>query len=133
MIGRGMTSARRRLRIGVAAGLVLGLAVATPACATRGSQSGAGDMQVRVQNTLMPPTSLTVSLLPATGARRMLGVVTPSDTAVLRVDGPVIGMQRLIAETTDGSAIASRTFTASETAVVEWNVGMNIIRVIGVR
>lgn len=123
----------RGVRIALIATALVGTGVAAPACASRGARGGGQAVEVRVRNSLIPATSLTVSMLPATGVRWQVGFVAPSETKSLRVERSLIGMHRLLAETTDGSAIASRQFSGSDVTAVEWDVGMNSLRVIGPR
>lgn len=85
---------------------------------------------VRIRNDLVPAAALTISLLPASGARRTIGVVEPSRTMELRVPlGSSADPHRLIAEAGSGPATVSRQFTWSNAAVVEWNVGQNTLNV----
>jgi hypothetical protein len=85
---------------------------------------------VRVQNNLVPATALTISLLPASGERRTIGVVGPSRSDELRFPaGSSTDPHRLLAEAASGTATASRLFTLSSAATVEWNVGLNTLNV----
>jgi hypothetical protein len=126
---------RQRLyRSAASAKLAIVLAVvlvALSACASsRGTQAEENPVHVRVQNTVMPPTALTISILPVTGSRRTIGFVAPSETKVLDFGASVpVGPHRLLAEATDGSALASRQFTVDEGDTIEWNVRANMIRV----
>lgn len=84
-----------------------------------------------VENDLMPPSSLTISLVPQTGARQVLGVVQPSETTVLRFEPRVpAGPYRLVGETTSGTTITSREFVLGNAERVEWDVNLNTIRVL---
>jgi hypothetical protein len=86
-------------------------------------------VEIRVQNNLTPPTSVSISLLPAAGARRFVGVVAPSEAKALQVDPPPeSGAYRLLAEATDGSALASRQFALTEGRRIEWTLSTNSVR-----
>jgi len=85
---------------------------------------------VRVQNNLVPSSALTISLIPMTGSRQVVGTVDPSSSAELRfTPGSSGDPHRLLAEATNGTAIASRLFTLATAETVEWNVGTNTLNV----
>jgi hypothetical protein len=85
---------------------------------------------VRVQNNLVPTSALTISLIPTTGSRQVIGTVDPSSTAELRfTPGSTGDPHRLLAEAPNGTATASRLFTLAAAERVEWNVGTNTLNV----
>ena len=95
-----------------------------------GGKASEPTVTVRVQNNLVPAAALTISLLPATGERRTVGVVGPSRAEELRVPlESASDPHRLLAEAGSGPATASRQFTLATASVVEWNVGGNILNV----
>ena len=113
----------RRVVVPVFASLLLG------ACHFGGG-SGEPTVTFRVQNNFVPAASLTISLIPASGSRRTIGVVGPSRTEELRVPrGSHADPHRLMAEAGTGPATTSRQFTIANASVVEWNVGANILNV----
>ncbi len=120
-----MTMAKWMRRIGfLAAALLLA------ACAAAVPGAADAELLIRVQNNLVPPTSLTVWAVPATGTRQMLGTVDPSTTATLRFDpAPAAGQYRLMAETTAGTEIVSNPVVLSDAAVVQWDLSSNIATV----
>ena len=111
---------------------MVALALATTGCAMMGKRSAEADgVQIRVQNNLIPGTSLSVSVLPSVGPRIQVGFVAPSETKNLRFDpGTPAGPYRLFAETTEGAAIASRQFYLATVRAVEWNVSLNTVRLL---
>lgn len=122
-------------RFPLAALLVLMLAL-LPACAAGGAAAadaelGANAAAVRVNNNLIPPTSLTVWAVPQTGTRSLLGNVNPNGTATLGWDAVRVGGEfRLLAQTTAGQEIVSRPFYFDGSGVVEWSLQTNTVRVI---
>ena len=108
-------------------------ATAVAGCASASQRSADSDpLEIRVRNNLIPPTSLTISLLPAVGTRAFVGVVSPSQTKTLEYAlATPAGPYRLLAETTDGSAMASRQFMIPSDNGVEWNLSLNRIWVTG--
>jgi hypothetical protein len=113
---------------------LVGSLVLVPVLATAchfGRGGGERTVTVRVENNLLPASTLTVSLLPADGARRAVGVVPASSTQEFRVPvGTSTEPHRLFAEPPNGPAFASRTFTLSSAARLDWNVGQNALNVV---
>lgn len=101
------------------------------ACATtRRSADGEARTAVRVVHNATPLTSPTVYIVPAAGVRQMLGVVSPSDTTVLRFRQPAVsGSYHLVGETTAGNPIASRPFGLPGVRMVEWAVSPDMVQV----
>ena len=117
----------------VRAGIALLLTSMGAACASASQRSADTDpLEIRVRNNLIPPTTLTISLLPAVGTRSYVGVVSPSQTKTLEYDLAVpAGQYRLLAEATDGSAMASRQFVIPSDNGVEWDLSLNQVWVVG--
>ena len=114
--------------------VVLALAGCGGATTQAGAEAGAavapaeGQMVVRIQNNLIPPSSLTVYAVPETGVRQMLGVMQPSETKTFTLDPSLATTQyRLVAEATGGQEIASREFTFAGTSGVTWDMNLNVI------
>lgn len=98
------------------------------ACATGGTgAAGEGSTLLRVENDLIPSTSLTVYAIPEVGARTRVGVVNPGATATLRFNPLAAGGQyRFVAETTAGGEIVSNPVIFSPGATIEWSLNSNI-------
>lgn len=99
-----------------------------------GAEAGAavapaeGEVVVRVQNNVIPPTSLTVWAVPETGVRRMLGVMQPSETKTFTFEPSLPNTQyRLVAQATAGSELVSREFTFAGVSGVTWDMSLNVI------
>jgi hypothetical protein len=107
--------------------LVLAAAfTALSACASSGTGGGAGGgdaVAVTVNNDLVPPSTITVWMVPETGARRRLGTLTPNGTQTFNFSPGVRAMEhRLVAETTGGSDVTSNPFVLDAVSGVRWNV-----------
>lgn len=100
-------------------------------CASTSETEGAADVPVEVRNNLIPPTSLTVWMVPTVGGRDMLGVVPPGATQTLGFNMfSASGEYRLQAQTTAGEEIWSYPFILSESdAAVIWDLSANNIQV----
>lgn len=111
--------------------LALFAVVLLAGCASTSESDGAADVAVEVQNDLVPPTSLTVWMVPTVGGRDMLGVVPPGATQTLEFNmTSASGEYRLQAETTAGEEIWSYPFILSESdAAVVWDLSANSIQV----
>ncbi len=98
-------------------------------CASTGENSGVADVQVEVVNDLIPPTSLSIWVVPSIGGRDMLGSVPPGATRTLGYNMVTAsGEYRLQGETTAGDEIWSNPFILSESdATVVWDLSANSI------
>jgi heme/copper-type cytochrome/quinol oxidase subunit 2 len=122
-----------RLWLRSVCGLLLLLAVTgLGACASGGmGAGGAGNTVLRVENNLIPATSLSIYAVPEVGTRTLVGVVDPSSTATLRFNASAAGGQyRFVAETTAGNEIASNPITVSSGATIRWDLTANIATVV---
>lgn len=119
-----MTTTRRSRTL-----LPLLLLCLLPACALAGSGDGedAGRLAVRVENNLIPPTSLSVFAVSDLGARRLAGVVRPGETTTLSFPGEVAEQYRFSAETAGGREIVSDPVTLGPGDLVVWDVSANLI------
>jgi hypothetical protein len=121
-----ITGKTRMLRSSV----VIALTVALAACASSGTSGGEGAggasgdaVTVRIVNDLVPPATITVWMVPETGARRRLGTVTPNGEETLSFAPGIRSMEhRLVAEATGGSDRTSNPFTLTGVAGLRWNV-----------
>jgi hypothetical protein len=114
-------------RFAAALALLLSTALAG-ACATFG-QGGApteSQVTVRVENNLIPPTSLTIYAITDRGTRRLLGSVNPSDTQTLHFEAGPGGQYRILARTTGGREILSNPVNVSGGEGIRWDVQANI-------
>lgn len=112
--------------------LALTLVALTAACGgkmVRSEAVGEG-VAIRVNNNVLPPTSLTVFAVSETGSRQILGSVSPSSTKTFNYDPVSLSSSRfrLLARTTTGKELASQPFTLTGTAGLEWQVNSNSIR-----
>lgn len=99
-------------------------------CAAAGTGAAGGEVAVRVQNNLIPPTTLTIYAVPETGARRLLGSVTPNSTQTFTFL-PGAGVQhRFMARTTAGAEVVSNPVPVSPGATVRWDVQSNVAAVV---
>jgi hypothetical protein len=120
-----MAKSRILRKLGLAAAVV-----ALSACASSGTGGGAGDaaaggdaVAVTVNNDLVPPSTLTVWMVPETGARRRLGSLTPNATQTFNFSPGVRAMEhRLVAESTGGSDVTSNPFVLDAVSGLRWNV-----------
>lgn len=108
-----------------------------PACATGGAMEAepgeAGDQViVRVNNNLIPPAAITVSIVPDIGVQQLLGAATPSETATFEYEAAAaVSQYRLVAEPTGRPPVVSREFVLTDdAAVVEWDLNLGTIRVL---
>jgi hypothetical protein len=108
--------------------LVLALLfIVLPACSMAGTGGGEGNVQVTVENNLIPPTSLSVYAVPEVGSRRLVGNVTPGQTSTLSFSGRTAEQYRFVAQTTAGQEIASNTITLGPGSAAIWDVSSNIV------
>lgn len=102
------------------------------ACATAGAGEGDGGVAIRVDNNLIPPASLTVSIVSVdTGFERLLGTITPGSQKSFRFE-PVgaSGRYRLVGETVSGTEIPSTPFVLTDSeAIVNWDLQSRIATV----
>lgn len=111
--------------------LLVGL-VASTGCAARnvGPTTGADTVTLQVEGV---PTvgSLTIYVVPETGARRMIGHVSSGQEAVLTFDINGSGSYRFMAETLSQQGAVSNALFFAPGATVQWNLTSNIATVSG--
>lgn len=117
-----------RTKIGLRAIASLALLPLLGGCAT-GSNAAAGEATaaVEVRNDLIPPTPLTIYLVPESGVRRLLGNVGPSQTRILPIRDPLPGQHRLMGRTTGGNEIYSNRITVGGADTLRWDLSSNIV------
>lgn len=113
----------RRFRLVIL--LVLPLLVA--ACASTRENAPGSEVSVRVENDLIPPTTLSVYAIPESGSRQLLGVVRPSQTQTLTFRPSFPGQFQFVAETTGGQEIVSNTISLGQGDGAVWSINSNII------
>lgn len=109
---------------------VLMLLPVVGACATlRGGDDGPArpGVRVRVENDLIPPTTLSIFAVPEIGARRRLGVVRPSRSTTLLFENATPDVYRFVAQTTAGQEIVSPNITLTPGDGAVWKLSNNII------
>ncbi len=120
-----------------AAGLCLAGTLTLGACATssqaanRSEQTVAQEnVQVQVQNNLVPPIAVTVWIVPRTGVKKMLGSVNPGATSTFDYSSTNALPFVLEARTTGGTNITSRQFTITAgTDQVAWDLHSNTVSI----
>lgn len=115
--------------------LAAGCAPATSAGGDPSAQAQADAMNriaVQVRNTVVPPTSLTVYAVDASGSsRRLLGNVNPNGRATLSFNpAATVSSYRLMARTTGGQELFSTPFTAGIGQTIVWDVQINSLRIL---
>lgn len=102
-------------------------------CATGGEAApmaeAAAGVTVEVENTVVPPTSLVVYMVPSTGTRQMLGTVDPNSSQTFRFSAAATPERyRLVGETTAGTDLVSREFTVTgDITGLTWDVELNTV------
>lgn len=109
-------------------GALLSGALLLAGCAAGAMGTGAqGSTALEVQNNLIPPTSLTIHIVPDIGSRRLVGTVQPGATRVVRFDPPsASGQYQFVAETTFGREIVSNPVSFRSGATVRWDLSANL-------
>lgn len=117
-------------------GLVALLVMLGGACAhsTGANQGGirsmsGGAAEVRIINDLMPPTSLTIRIIPTVGTTTTLGLVNPQETATLVYpNATTAGSYVLAATTQDGVTLRTDSFSFPPEGGVTWDVYRRTLR-----
>lgn len=115
----------RGILIAAATILVLG------ACATAGGAGGEETVvDIEVENTLSPPVSVTIWIVPELDPRELLGTVGPGEAEAFSYTAGAAGRYRLVAETTAGGDLLSRRFAIpGDVETVSWNMSTNTVHV----
>jgi len=114
---------------GTPTALTLGLAALTAAaCAGNPPPGdGIGDAFVVVDNTATTISDATIKLVDDLGVERRLGSVALNERKEFRVDTPLAGQYRLVADILGERDMVSTPFTLVEGDVVEWDLGSNVV------
>lgn len=111
--------------------VLLAMLTALGGCASGSGAAGAsgqGSTALEVRNTLIPPTSVSVYAVPEIGSRRLVGVVQPGATRVLRFDPTTTsGQYNFVAETTSGQELVSNPISFSSGASLRWDLSSNLV------
>lgn len=89
-------------------------------------------VQVRVQNNLVQPSTVTVFVQDGTGSQELLGTVEDGETATFEFRAFMeagAGGYRLVAERAGGQDIVSRQIQVQGPATVTWDLSLNDIDV----
>lgn len=108
--------------------LLVACALALGACATTGGAGERHTVSIHVENTLSPPASLTLWIVPELDTRQVLGTVAPGGEQAFSYTVGVAGRYQLLAETSGGPNVVSRRFSIpGDTETVSWNLSTNTV------
>jgi hypothetical protein len=104
------------------------------ACASSqaGSAGGAQEtLDIRVNNNLVPPMLLTISLVPSSGVERNLGEAFSSRVTDFRYNGLAPrGQYRLLARAANNRAMASDYIVLDGVQAIEWSLQTNRVTIL---
>jgi hypothetical protein len=106
------------------------------ACASSqpGTQGPSETLDIRVNNNLVPPVLLTISLVPSSGPERNLGEAFSSRVTDFRYNGLAPrGQYRLLARATDNRAMASDYIVLDGVQAIEWSLQTNRVTILRTR
>lgn len=107
--------------------LLVLLPILLVACASTSELPAGSEITLRVENDLIPPTTLTIHAVTETGSRRLVGVVRPSQTTTLNFAEVGTSQYRFVAETTTGNEIISNTITLGAGDEAIWSMNSNVL------
>jgi hypothetical protein len=107
----------------------LALALVGGGCATGSGTVGADAVGVEVRNDLIPSSAITVYVIPESGARRLVGNVSPGQTKRLTFDDFSVGQYRMMARTTGGAEIVSNPIGLDGVKTIRWSLSSNLLAV----
>lgn len=112
--------------------LLTGLSLlALGACASGGTGSGdvsGQQITVTVENTAVPPTTLTIWMVKDNGMQQRLGTVSSNNTATYNYTVPGVGQYRLEGRARTASDSNSQFFTLTDShSRVIWDIGANSV------
>jgi hypothetical protein len=89
-------------------------------------QTSSETLDVRVNNNLVPPTILTIYLLPTSGPERNLGEAWSSRVSSFRYNGLAPrGQYRLLGRASNNRQMASEIVVLDGVRAIEWNLQSN--------
>ncbi len=111
-----------------AALVLLGACASTQA----GSEGGAQEtLDIRVNNNIVPPMLLTISLAPSSGVERNLGEAFSSRVTDFRYNGLAPrGQYRLVARAAKNRAMASDYIVLDGVQAIEWSLQTNRVTIL---
>lgn len=114
--------------LAVALTLTLGACAAATSSGAEAGASGAGNTTLRVQNNLLPASTLTIHTVTDAGVRRTLGTVQPGATTTFRFDVQTGDRLRFEATPQTGKVVQTTALTLSPGRTLRWDVNANAIR-----
>jgi hypothetical protein len=88
-------------------------------------------LDIRIQNNLIPPVNLRISLVPTSGVERNLGDAFPSRVSSFRYNGLAPrGQYRLVGRATDDRYMASDILVLDGVRAIEWNLQSNRVTIL---
>jgi hypothetical protein len=116
--------------------LILAALVLVGACASgpREEEGPRETLDITVHNNLIPPTILTISLVPTSGPERNLGEAWGSRSTDFRYNGLAPrGQYRLLARGTGNRAMASEVLVLDGVLALEWTLQSNRVTILRTR
>ena len=97
-----------------------------------GSEGAGGEtLDIRVNNNLVPPVLLTISLVPTSGVERTLGEAFSSRVSSFRYSGLAPrGQFRLYGRSTNNRQMASEILVLDGVRAIEWNLQSNRVTIL---
>ena len=109
----------------------------TTACASGLNQEAPADgstsetLDIRVNNNLVPPTILAISLVPTSGVERNLGEAFSSRVSTFRYNGLAPrGQYRLVGRTSNNRTMASDILVLDGVRAIEWSLQTNRVTIL---
>ncbi|HEX2166665.1 MAG TPA: hypothetical protein VHG09_05445 [Longimicrobiales bacterium] len=105
------------------------------ACASSGTTADGTEtvdpdaVAVTVNNDLIPPSSVTVWIVPESGSRRRLGTLSPNGQETFSFSPTGVGEYRLLAEHLAGGSTVSNPFVLSDARTLTWRLSSSVVLV----
>jgi hypothetical protein len=95
------------------------------------AESSGETLDIRVNNNLVPPTILTISLVPTSGVERNLGEAWSSRVSNFRYSGLAPrGQYRLYGRAANNRQMASEILVLDGVRAIEWNLQSNRVTIL---
>jgi hypothetical protein len=92
---------------------------------------GSETLDIRVNNNLVPPTILTISLVPSSGVERNLGEAFSSRISNFRYNGLAPrGQYRLVGRAANNRSMASDILVLDGVRAIEWSLQTNRVTIL---
>lgn len=115
-------------KLGYTAALLL---LSACASAPAGSEGPTETLDIRVNNNLVPPMLLSISLVPSSGVERNLGEAFSSRVTDFRYNGLAPrGQYRLLARAANNRAMASDYIVLDGVQAIEWSLQTNRVTIL---